>query len=159
MSHINEKIDYTVDVYIVYKNKVLLRLHEKYNVWLGVGGHIELDENPNQAAIREVKEEVGLDITIFNSLDLEISKINKEKKNGKYLELIPPVFMNMHPIDDIHSHVSLIYFAEAKNDEVIPENIDDQWKWLSKKELEEMQNEIHPQVYLYANKALECLTN
>ncbi len=62
MPHIHEKIDFTVEVFIVYDNKVLLRKHDKYKKWLSIGGHIELDEDPNQAAIREVKEEVGLDI-------------------------------------------------------------------------------------------------
>ena len=41
MSHIHEKIDFTITVYIVYGNKVLLRHHDKYDFWLGVGGHIE----------------------------------------------------------------------------------------------------------------------
>lgn len=40
-----------------------MRRHDKYKIWLGVGGHIELDEDPNQAALREVKEEVGLAVS------------------------------------------------------------------------------------------------
>jgi len=40
MPHIHEKIDYTTDVFIVCKDKVLLRKHEKYGIWLGVGGRI-----------------------------------------------------------------------------------------------------------------------
>ena len=67
MSHIHDLINFTVEVFIVYQNKVLLRLHDKYNLWLSVGCHIELDEDPNQAAIREVKEEVGLDIVLDRS--------------------------------------------------------------------------------------------
>ena len=55
MPHIHEKIDFAVEVFVVHKNKVLLRKHDKYKTWLGVGGHIELDEDPNQVAIREVK--------------------------------------------------------------------------------------------------------
>jgi len=53
MSHIHEKIDFTVEVFIVYKNKVLLRMHDKHHRWLSVGGHIELDEDPIQAAMRD----------------------------------------------------------------------------------------------------------
>ena len=64
MPHIHEKIDFTVEVFIVHKDKVLLRMHDKYHLWLSVGGHIELDEDPVQGIIREVKEEVGLDIKI-----------------------------------------------------------------------------------------------
>ena len=67
MPHIHEKVDFTVEVFIVHNGKVLLRKHDKYKIWLSVGGHIELDEDPNQAAIREVKEEVGLDVKLFGT--------------------------------------------------------------------------------------------
>ena len=40
LPHIHEKIDFTVEVFIVYKNKVLLRMHDKVKKWLGPGGHI-----------------------------------------------------------------------------------------------------------------------
>ena len=56
MAHIHEKIDFTVEVFVVYQDKVLLRKHDKYGMWLSVGGHIELDEDPNETALREVKE-------------------------------------------------------------------------------------------------------
>ena len=59
MPHIHEKIDYCVEVFIVYKNKILLRMHDKLGIWLSVGGHIELDEDPVEAAIREGREGVG----------------------------------------------------------------------------------------------------
>ena len=58
MAHIHEEIDFTASVLIVHKNKVLLRKHEKYNIWLGPGGHIELNEDPNETAVKEAKEEV-----------------------------------------------------------------------------------------------------
>ena len=66
MAHIHELIDWTAGVYIVHKNKVLIRKHEKYGFWIHVGGHVELDEDPVTAAIRECKEEVGLDVTIYD---------------------------------------------------------------------------------------------
>src|SRR5262249_52059212 len=66
MAHIHEKIDFTSEVFIVHDNKVLLRFHDKYDIWLSVGGHIEQDEDPNEAAVREVKEEVGLDIELWD---------------------------------------------------------------------------------------------
>lgn len=34
--------------------------------WLGIGGHIIDGESPDEALIREVKEETGLDLLIFN---------------------------------------------------------------------------------------------
>ena len=49
MAHIHEKIDFTTSVFIVRNGKVLLHKHKKLGIWLQPGGHIELDEDPNQA--------------------------------------------------------------------------------------------------------------
>ena len=65
MPHIHELIDYTAEVFIDHKDKVLIRKHDKYGMRTCPGGHIELDETPQEAAIREAKEETGLDITLY----------------------------------------------------------------------------------------------
>ena len=60
MSHIHPNgTDFVAEVYIVHNNKVLLRLHDKYKIWLAPGGHVEQDgvyEEPNSAGLREVLE-------------------------------------------------------------------------------------------------------
>ncbi|MDB5259459.1 MAG: hypothetical protein JWO73_667, partial [Candidatus Taylorbacteria bacterium] len=147
--HIHEKIDFTVEVFIVYKDKVLLRFHDKYKIWLSVGGHVELNEDPNQAAMREVKEEVGLDVQLTDNL-LAFSDSTEQCK-----ELIPPQFLNIHRINDSHEHITLGYFATASTDVVIPEKVDDQWKWLTSGELETM--DLRPNIKFYAQKALKEL--
>ena len=38
--------------------------HKKLDVWLYPGGHVEDTETPDEALVREVKEETGLDIEI-----------------------------------------------------------------------------------------------
>ncbi len=149
MAHIHEKIDFTVEVFLVYKDKVLLRLHEKYKIWLSVGGHVELDEEPNQAAIREVKEEVGLDIQLLD--DLRPFK----EETANYKELIPPKFMNTNRISPTHQHVTLTYFAKSPTDQIIPESPTDVWKWVTVAELETM--DLRPSIKYYAQKALEEL--
>ncbi len=65
MAHINYKVDLCSEVFIVYNQKVLLRKHDKLGVWLSVGGHVEINEDPTEAAVREVKEEVGLDVELY----------------------------------------------------------------------------------------------
>ncbi|MBE6715442.1 MAG: NUDIX domain-containing protein [Ruminococcaceae bacterium] len=69
----------TATVYIVNKNRVLLHKHKKYNTWFPVGGHLEKDELPHEAAIREAKEESGLDIEIFeeNPVSFSIGLVKK----------------------------------------------------------------------------------
>lgn len=60
---------FTATVYILARFdstwKLLLHKHPHIQAWIGVGGHVEIDENPYEAAIREVKEETRLDIEIL----------------------------------------------------------------------------------------------
>jgi len=114
MPHIHEKMDFTTEVFIVFQGKALLRRHDKYKRWLSVGGHIELDEDPVQAAIREVKEEVGLDIEIVGT----VPGIPPDPKDD-FEEVIPPRFMYRNHINEKHEHVTMVYFARSKTDKVM----------------------------------------
>lgn len=152
MAHIHEKIDWTAGVYIVHDNKVLMRLHEKYNIWVHVGGHVELDEDPVEAAIRECKEEVGIDITIFDTSTPPPSV----RPGNKHLA--NPAHMNIHYVNDTHQHCDLLYYATCEDTTVTPENEDDQWAWLTKEDIETHDN-IAPQIKFYALEALKTLAS
>ncbi|MEK6889563.1 MAG: NUDIX domain-containing protein [Nanoarchaeota archaeon] len=153
MSHIHEKIDFTVEVFIVYDNKVLLRMHDKYHFWLSVGGHIELDEDPNQAAIREVKEEVGLDVEL-------IGKKENFQITDNFSELITPEFVNRHRINNNHEHITLVYFAKSKSDNIIEENEESKgYKWFSLEELDDSSFNLREHVKFYAKSALNKIKN
>src|SRR3989344_7986039 len=149
MPHIHEKIDFTVEVFITHKAKVLLRKHDKYKLWLSVGGHIELDEDPIQAALREVREEVGLDIEFLYN-----GKIRKIKKD--YEELLPPRFMCRHRINKVHEHVTLIYLAKSKTDKLklSKKEKSDECKWFSLEELDNPKYSIEEDIKKYAKCAL-----
>ncbi len=149
MSHIHEKIDFVVDVFIVHENKVLLRMHEKYHKWLAVGGHIELDEDPVEAALREVKEEVGLDVRLWEGNKRYASA---DEPHG---HLTPPVALNRHHVSPTHEHISLAYFAESDTDCVVPEHPDDKWKWFTKEELQTA--DLLPDIRFFAALALDTL--
>lgn len=153
MPHIHEKIDFTAEVFVVYRNTVLLRKHDKYNIWLSVGGHIELHEDPNQAAIREVKEEVGLDIVLADTLRPFV------KEGQSYTELVPPFFLNRNRISDTHEHVTLTYFARAETDQlVIPEHEKSEaTKWFPWEDLEKNVEGVDETIRFYALRALETL--
>jgi 8-oxo-dGTP pyrophosphatase MutT (NUDIX family) len=153
MTHVHEKIDFTVTVYIVHDGKVLLRRHDKYNFWLGAGGHIDLNEDPNQAALREVKEEVGLEVVLWDG-----NKKLNAAPDDLHQELVPPVAMNRHRISPTHEHVDMVYFAAAPSDDVQVEYEDDrsnEWRWLAKDELNSL--ELLPDVKFYAALALDTL--
>lgn len=47
------------------RDKVVLHLHKRLNIWLQPGGHIEKDESLVQAGVREAREETGLGVVPF----------------------------------------------------------------------------------------------
>ena len=149
MPHIHEKIDFIADVYVIYNSTVLLRKHDKYKKWFSVGGHVELDEDPNQAALREVKEEVGLDIELFCEKPLF------DSKNPNFKHLIPPIFLDRHRINPNHEHIGMVYFATSKSNKIIePDNEKSEGcKWFTMDELDS-NTEIPPDVLFYAKEAL-----
>jgi len=153
MPHIHDKIDFTVEVFIVHKNKVLLRMHDKFKIWLSVGGHIELDEDPVEAAIREVREEVGLDVTIVDNTELP-------DPEDTFQPLIGPRYLFRHRVTDKHEHVCFVYFATADTDK-LADSINEHEKadtvWATKEDLEIM--DLVPNVRFYANEALKELIN
>jgi 8-oxo-dGTP pyrophosphatase MutT (NUDIX family) len=156
MPHIHEKIDFVADVYIVHDGRVLLRKHDKYKIWLPVGGHIELNENPNEAAVREVKEEVGLDVTLIAASPIH----NIQDHFKDYKELIPPRFLNRHKVNENHEHVALSYFAASKSDEIRQgkTEVSNDIRWLTAQELEDPTLGISDRVKYYAHAAIDALS-
>ena len=150
MAHIHDLIDWTVDVFIVHENKVLLRMHEKYKTLLAVGGHVELNEDPATAAKRECMEEVGLPIHIHE----EDSVMASPEKDFRYLPV--PAGMNIHSVNETHQHISTVYFATAEHTNIVPERPADTWEWLSADELHE-RSDIRKNIKTYALQALKVL--
>jgi len=153
MPHLHDKIDFTAEVFIVYNNNVLLRMHDKYKLWLSVGGHIELDEDPNEAVIREAKEEVGLDVELYKDPKVKMININRCR------ELIPPMFMNRNRINENHEHVTLTYFGKSKTDKLIlsEEEKSEGCKWFALEDLDSKDYDITETVKHYAKTALLTL--
>jgi 8-oxo-dGTP pyrophosphatase MutT (NUDIX family) len=51
---------FTVSGFVVEGDGTLLHWHKKLQLWLPPGGHIDPDEDPVQAVVREVLEETGI---------------------------------------------------------------------------------------------------
>jgi N utilization substance protein B len=70
-------------VYTKHDNEFLLALvHDVFGYWTLSKGHIEADENVEEGTIRELKEEIGLDITIKELLG-ENEYIASHPEKGK----------------------------------------------------------------------------
>jgi 8-oxo-dGTP pyrophosphatase MutT (NUDIX family) len=51
---------FTVTGFVVDGDRTLLHWHPRLEIWLPPGGHIDRDEDPVQAVVREVREETGI---------------------------------------------------------------------------------------------------
>ena len=154
MAHLNYYLDLCVEAYIVHNDAVLLRLHEKYNLWTGPGGHIDPGEDCNEAALREVWEEVGLTVELLGPLGWA------KQDTPTNQDLIPPAFMNRHRINEAHEHSALIFAAIADHREINPQTVEDEGVeciWVTIAELNDMHENdarLRPEVYKYAVSAL-----
>lgn len=153
MPHIHEKIDFTVEAFIVHKGRVFLRMHDKYDLWLPPGGHIEPDEDPVEAVVREVKEETGLDVVLHGQ-----SPEFSDPAIGQKV-LLAPRFMSRHRINETHEHIAMYYFATSDTDKVVPEGDDrsDEWKWFAAEELAGPECGVREDIRFYAREALREL--
>ena len=94
--------DFTATTFVVSTNCTLLLWHRKLKAWLPPGGHIESNELPEEAAIREVREETGLTVRIVGS----------QRKMQSVTVLHSPRAILLEDIEPGHQHIDLIYFAK-----------------------------------------------
>jgi 8-oxo-dGTP pyrophosphatase MutT (NUDIX family) len=106
--------DFTVAVFVVNNNRVLLHWHKKLQRWLPPGGHIEPNELPDEAAIRETLEETGVRITLIGYDDYAES-------DGDPRRLCRPAGIQLETIAPGHEHIDLIYFAVGEPAAPLPE--------------------------------------
>ena len=159
MAHLNYYLDLCVDTFVVNKGAVLLRLHDKYNYWGSPGGHIDPGEDANEAALREVWEEVGLRVELVGPAGW----VKNDSDTNK--DLVPPVFVNRHKITDSHDHSAFVFVAKAASREVNPQLQEDvtsaaECIWVTKEELiklKETDERLGHDTYRYALAALDLV--
>lgn len=94
--------DFTVATFVVWQGRTLLHRHKKLGRWLPCGGHVEANELPDEAAVREVLEEAGVAVELVGERALNVLEPR---------QLIRPRGVQLEAIHDGHEHIDLIYFA------------------------------------------------
>src|SRR3989344_1596729 len=121
------KTDLVVAGFIFHKNSVLLVHHRKLDLWLPVSGHIDKNETPDEALLREIKEETEIDAEILNK--------NKFPEKGNVKKnLAVPFHVNVHSAGD-HNHCCLFYICKTKNPKIKINKELKNFGWFSKEDL------------------------
>ncbi|MGE0670998.1 MAG: NUDIX hydrolase [Parachlamydiales bacterium] len=110
---------FTATAYILEENRVLLHFHKKLGKWLPPGGHLEENETPPECAIREAKEETGLEIALIQDERLWVTKWNAASFERPFLCLLE----NIPPYKDqpAHQHIDFIYLGRPVGGSLAPE--------------------------------------
>lgn len=156
MAHIHERIDFTVAIFVVHQQQILLVHHRRLGKWLPLGGHIELDEDPEQAAHREAREESGLDVVLVGDRPPTTEPGTRA--------LIAPRFLDIHRINPTHEHIGMIYFARpaAGSDAAgLQLAVEEHHgiRWVSREGLDELQPPLTGAVKWYCETALRELAD
>lgn len=147
MPHLHEKIDFTVAIFVVHDHKVLVVHHRKLNQWLPLGGHIELDEDPEQAARREAREESGLEVELLGERPPTTGPGTRALINARYLDI--------HRINATHEHIGMIYWARPKSGVTTLANAEHHdIRWCSEADLESLRPPMSNAVKWYCQKAI-----
>lgn len=124
------KVHFCASAFIINpeNKKILLVKHRKFNKWTQPGGHIEVDEIPEDAAVREAYEETGVKVKLVGE------RFPRED------DYIRPLTVQKNTGIEGTIHVDFFYLAVPVGD-IIPrpqleENI--AVKWFSRDELEEI---------------------
>ncbi len=140
----------TSSVYVVYNNEVLLHLHKKYNTLFPLGGKMSGNEVPHETAIREVYEESGLEVQLYNR--------DSELDLGRVIQLHSPMHTLLENVGHEIENRDFIYFARALSNEVKPQKGESkELYWFTKEEIEN-HNNIKPHVKVMALDALRILS-
>lgn len=148
----NEFGHFTASSWVVNKEKtkVLMIYHNIYKSWAWTGGHADGESDLLNTAIRELKEETGVEnVKVLNDgiFSLEIICVNGHIKRGEYVSS--------------HVHLNLSYLLEVDEKELlkIKEDENSGVKWINIEEIENIVSEkwVMDNVYRKLNEKLKII--
>ncbi len=148
---------FTAKVFVVEGGATALHHHDRLGIRVAPGGHVDRDELPHEAGLREVREETGLDA------ELVTDRPDVESPAGDPLP--QPRYQMLYDVDVlpdgevVHQHVDHIYFARVGSRDIDPgpgEAPADAWDWYTPSELRE--SGADPDTVRFGVEAIETVT-
>jgi len=148
---------FVATVYVVHDGETALHDHEKLDMWLPPGGHIDRDELPHVAAKRETREELGLDVDLLAPQE-DITSTTVESIPQPQHFLLEDI--NVHDGEVGHQHVDFIFYGEADSRNIEPgdgEAPADAWEWFSPADLDAASDRLPSDVIEIGKRAIETV--
>lgn len=149
---------FVTSVYVVNDGAALLHEHDRLDLWLPPGGHIDRDELPHEAAKREVYEETGLEVTLVADRPGVEADLARPLPVPQQLQLED---INVHDGTVGHQHIDFVYFATAPERTLDPqpgEQPPADWAWLDSAALADPPAKLPDDVRETAKTAIDRLT-
>lgn len=127
----------TATGFVVHGDATLLHWHRRVQAWLPPGGHVEPNEDPVQAVLREVHEETGLSVEV-------VPAQRQRMRFATVGRIEAPRTILIEDVHDekvgAHQHIDMIYYtrviADGGNGDARPE-APAGWRWVTAQELRE----------------------
>jgi len=148
---------YTATVYVVSDGAVALHEHDRIGKWLPPGGHVDRDELPHEAGLREVREETGLDVELVAPQEDIASETVRSLPQPQHVQLAD---VNVHDGAVGHQHVDMVYYGRAATRELDPADGEapaDAWAWFTAEDLASDGDRFDPDVVEIGRQAIETV--
>lgn len=145
---------FTATVYVVNDGATALHEHQEIGKRIPPGGHVDRDEIPHEAGLREVREETGLDPTLLDdtrSVDAPDGRVLPQPRHQLLYDI------NVHDGNVGHQHIDHIYYATVPSRNISPDPDEvgaDAWQWYTARELRA--DELPPNVARFGTEAIEA---
>jgi len=129
---------FSVAVYARRGDRVLVIEHRRLATWLPIGGELESDETPLEAATRELREETGL--------------AGRFRGVAGALDGVPAGLIGYeeHVAGSKGLHMNFVFVAEiAAGAEVVPNDEFGAWRWVDRGELERLESPLNVRQFGY----------
>jgi 8-oxo-dGTP pyrophosphatase MutT (NUDIX family) len=148
---------FVATVYVVEGGATALHEHDKLDMWLPPGGHVERDELPHVTARREVQEELGLEVDLVAPEgDIRSPTVESIPRPQQFL------------LEDIdvydgavgHQHVDFVYYGRVDSRDVAPargEQPAGDWEWFTPADLRARAGDLESDVVEIGQRAIEAV--
>ena len=117
------RFELAATTFVFNGGRFAIHWHEKVHKWLPPGGHVEEDELPHHAAVREVLEELEVSCKLVIGCQPDLG-----------IETVPlPISILVEDIDENHKHIDLIYVATTES-----ERISEKFRWVTIEQAQEL---------------------